>query len=402
MKIKNTLVIGGDLFPTPCNLHLFETADINSLFLGSRNDCPNIVEIIKNASFSIFNLEGCLTENTDEIIKSSGPKLKASPKSISAIKALGVSCLATANNHVMDFLSKGYHDTINTIKEYGIDYVGSGSDLLSIKKSITVTINDYSICIYNVAETMYNVPTVEYPGVNIYDEFLVCKDLIELRKKHDYIIVVYHGGTEFFPYPTPMLKKRFHRMADCGADLITAQHTHCLGCEEYYNGSYLLYGQGNFLFNRHKGHLGDALLLELDFSKENKPALIKHHLIHNTIGVEYDCNQDMNGFMKRNTMIYDDCFLYKKFQEFALSLYPNVSKSFQSINLFDRFLYKVLPQSLYVNYRKKYRFRLPNMSQTLRLLYTLESEQQRETATAMLRAILCDYDKYKYNDYEKI
>lgn len=35
-----------------------------------------------------------------------------------------------------------------------------------------------------------------------------------------------------------------------GADIITAQHTHCNGCEEWYNGTYLLYGQGNFLFSR--------------------------------------------------------------------------------------------------------------------------------------------------------
>ena len=392
MKEKNSLVIGGDLFPTPCNKHLFESGNIDALFSGGGRD-HNIVDIVKGAHYSIFNLEGCLTERTEEVVKASGPKLKASPKSLSAIKTLGVSCLATANNHVMDFLSNGYYDTITAIKECGIDYVGSGTNTSIIKKYINININDCNICIYNVAETMYNVPTIDYPGVNVYDEFIVCSDLTELRKKHDYIIVIYHGGTEFFPYPTPMLKKRFHRMADCGADLITAQHTHCLGCEEYYNGSYLLYGQGNFLFNRHKGHRGGTLLLELVFSTRRKTQLIKHHLVHNTIGVEYDKAQELTDFFKRSAKVNDDNFLHQEFLKFALSLYPKISKSFQPYNLFDKILSRIFPKPMYKSYRSRYRFRFPNKEQTMRLLYTLESEQQRETATAMLHAILHDNDK---------
>ena len=37
-------------------------------------------------------------------------------------------------------------------------------------------------------------------------------------------------------------------MAKNGADVILCQHSHCIGCYEYYEGCHILYGQGNFHF----------------------------------------------------------------------------------------------------------------------------------------------------------
>ena len=37
-------------------------------------------------------------------------------------------------------------------------------------------------------------------------------------------------------------------MARAGADVVLCQHTHCIGCYEEYEGSHILYGQGNFHF----------------------------------------------------------------------------------------------------------------------------------------------------------
>ena len=37
-------------------------------------------------------------------------------------------------------------------------------------------------------------------------------------------------------------------MAECGADAVICQHSHCVGCYEEYNGCCILYGQGNAHF----------------------------------------------------------------------------------------------------------------------------------------------------------
>lgn len=77
--------------------------------------------------------------------------------------------------------------------------------------------------------------------------------------------MLYHGGREFYRYPSPGLQHRFRRMADKGADLVVAQHTHCVGCCEKYNNSTLVYGQGNFIFDYGDDeYWNTGLLIEVD------------------------------------------------------------------------------------------------------------------------------------------
>ena len=386
--MDESLIIGGDLFPTPINSHLFAKGDVTALF-GER-----ICTLFQEAKYSVCNLEGVLSDNAgEEIEKASGPKLKASQSSVLAYKNLGVKCLATANNHVMDFLRQGYEDTISLLCDNNIDILGSGVNESSVKKHISIVLSNKRFCIYNVAETMYNIPGKERPGVNVYDEYVVCKELEQLKSQNDYVIVIYHGGTEFFPYPTPLLKKRFHRMADSGADLVTAQHTHCLGCEEHYNGSYLLYGQGNFLFTRHSRHAGGGLLLELKSGSDNRLMVTRHHYKHTTVGVEYDDECDLSDFHKRSSRVHDDVFLTQEFESFVQTLYPHLSNVFQPYTFLDKVFRRLLPSSCYNSYRSHYRTIYPNREQILRIIYTLESEQQHETALYLMYKMLNDLDK---------
>ncbi len=65
----------------------------------------------------------------------------------------------------------------------------------------------------------------------------------------DKIIVILHGGIEYYPFPSPELQDKCHFLIEEGADIIVCQHTHCAGCiEEYLNG-YIIYGQGNLIFH---------------------------------------------------------------------------------------------------------------------------------------------------------
>lgn len=378
--MKANLLIAGDIFPTDVNVKLFENGDTNALF------GKNICSLFQNAAYSICNVEGVFTDAVKMVEKASGPKLKTTPQSIMAIRNLGVKCLATANNHIMDFLEQGYRDTIKIIEENGFDYLGSGYTSSNIKKHISLTIGGFKICVYNVAETMYNKPSATLPGVNYYDEYVVCQELAKLKKVHDYLVVIYHGGIEFYKYPSPELKKRFHRMADNGADLITAQHTHCLGCEEKYKGAYLLYGQGNFLFTRHSGHATGGVLIDVDFSCK-MPTVSLHSYKHTDNGVILEDTSCLFDFKKRSEKIYDDSFLESNLKEYALTLYPKLSSAFQKYSIFDRFISRFASKRLYAKYRK-YVMIYPNKQQLQRILYTLESEQQHETVMMLSKKLL--------------
>lgn len=364
----------GDFFPTKTNERLFVEGNVESLF------DPELQGLFNRADISVCNLEGTLTRTQEPTLKL-GPNIKADPESLNLYKKIGISLLATANNHVTDFCQQGYLDTESALEQYGIPYIGSGRNASEIKHYASYELAGQRICIYNVAETMFNIPTSESAGVHLYDEYLVCKELEALKKSSDVLVVLYHGGVEYFPYPTPELKKRFHRMADSGADVILAQHTHCIGCEERYNGSFLLYGQGNFLFDRPSPHECVKTGLAIELVLEDGTFCVDKHMVsvHNG-SLKYVSDPDFGPYDERSSHADDDEFLICALKDFALTQKSVKTKQFRKVRFYDKTLRRILPRKVWHRFEESFRTVNFTKPQLMRILYTVRSEQQRETA----------------------
>lgn len=382
--MSSSILIGGDLFPSDNNHQLFEMGDISELF-GA-----DIIELFRDADYSFCNLEGCLTEETSAVEKSSGPVIKSRPSSINGMKALGINCLNLANNHSTDFLDKGYADTEKIIQESGLCHVGGGKNSNCIKTNIQIIVGGRRICVYSVGETMYNAPTCERAGINLYDEYRVCKEIELLKACNDFLIVLYHGGIEYFQYPTVSMRTKFHRMADSGADIILAQHTHCIGCEEYYKDAYLLYGQGNFLFARQKREITKSgLLVKIVFNSSNRDfSIIKYKTLVKDGRVRLDTSQDLTDFYERSKHVDDFCFLDRQFQDFCKTQKEEILRPFYNYNIINRIFRRVLPTRLYDHYKRACVEPQFTSSQIQRLYYILISEQQWETTKCILEFML--------------
>lgn len=379
-NIAHRIILAGDLLPSAGNINLFEKGDSQTLY------GPEVCQLFADADFSIVNLEGVLTESEDKQEKVFGPYLKAPRKTIRGIQELGVKAVALANNHVTDYGNQGCCDTIETLKSSGIKYVGAGNSISTIQNSLTIELADQKICIYNVSESFFAIPDEKTAGVNLYDEWIVLNEIKKLKETHDYLIVIYHGGAEYFPFPTPQTRTRFHRMAECGADFITAQHTHCIGCEEWYNGSYLLYGQGNFLFAHQKKYPNltkEGLVTELVFSGID--VKIKHHIV-NIVGdvLQYDANQDFTFFKERSSRIEEQDFIMDEFKKIkADDVMIKFLTGSKGKYPFRRVLSKVFPKTM-----KKYVGNSFTRRQTLLNYFIMKSDRTREDMLAIWQYVL--------------
>lgn len=374
------LLIAGDIMPTPKNFDLFSGGNTEELF-GTE-----IIKLFNDSDYSIANLEGALTDSDEKQIKS-GPVIKAPTSTITAIKGLGLKACALANNHITDASQVGCLDTINTLEKNGLDYVGVGTEL-QMKRYLSVELGTTRVCIYNVSETFFNEPTDSTIGAHLYDEYIVCNEIKDLKKTFDYLIVVYHGGSEYFQYPTPVVQKRCHRMVDSGADIIVTQHTHCIGCEEYYNGSYILHGQGNFCLGVHKNAerqklTNKGILLEISFSSEG--VTINKHIVSlfENRYVRYDKDQDFCQFDERSRLVAEGKDFSKELQtcklnEIALR-YIGCYKGNRRI----RMLFKRLFPSLYRRFIMKYTKR-----ELLAILTTLKAERRNEEMKLIIEHML--------------
>lgn len=291
------ILVAGDVFPVASNEEYFIAGDTEKLF-GEK-----IIKLFKDADYSVCNTEGCIADEKDQISKV-GPVVTAGSKTLLALKRLGVRAVTLGNTHMMDGGVTGYFDYISHLEESGIDYFGCGSDTDHMKNYILVEQKGIRVILYNVMEFFFNGATEKCPGGNLYDETRVLEELRELRKNCDHLVVLYHGGFESTFYNTPLIRTRFHRMADAGADILISQHTHAIGNEEEYHGSLLIYGQGNFCFNLAK-KVNDCLLrgmlLNFIFTKEGYR--VERHVVRRTeIGCVYDEEQDLSEQKERTKM----------------------------------------------------------------------------------------------------
>ena len=294
--MKSTkIIIAGDLLPMPCNYELFSKGDARTLF-GNK-----LCDLFASADFRVCNLEGCFTDS-DRPIEKIGPCIKAPTETIRAIKALGIDYASLGNTHSMDYGRQGYLDTCHTLTQNGIGFFGWGENADSVKRYLEIEDGGRRIILYNTTERFENAPQKDYPGVNLYDEYLVCRELRELKEQCDFLIVLYHGGIEGTHYNSETIRRRFHRMADNGANVVISQHTHAIGEEERYNGAYLLYGQGNFCFHFHADVtplLAEGLVLELEIDSNGFSAK-PHRILRTDKGCVYDEAQDLSEFYERS------------------------------------------------------------------------------------------------------
>ena len=268
MKEETEIIICGDLCPTDDTKKYFENQDNDSLF----ND---IMPIFKNADFVLGNLEFVLTDSPKPITKA-GPILHGKTSYIKTLKAAGIDAVSLANNHIKDCGEDGVLSTINACKENDVDFFGAGKNLSKAKEPYVKIVEGYKIGVITFAEQEFNVASDTEYGACFLDPYEDFDRIAEFRKQVDYLIILYHGGIEYYEYPSPLLQKKCRKFIEKGADLVTCQHSHCIGTIENYNEGTILYGQGNTLFGYREGDdsWNQGLIIKLIFNDQlEKPEL---------------------------------------------------------------------------------------------------------------------------------
>lgn len=307
------IIIGADIVPTQGNEKFFSSGEIDKIIDLS------LISELQSADYIALNLE-CPLINNGEKIKKAGPNLKAQENTICGLRLINPYFFTLANNHIMDYGEEGLRKTCDILNKNNIQYGGVGDNLNEIKKYHIASVKRKKIGFYCCVENEFSYATDKGAGANPYDPLSSFDDVKELKKKCDIVIVLYHGGKEHYRFPSPNLRKVFRKFADYGADLVIAQHTHCIGCKEDYNNAVLIYGQGNFVFDDEDDeYWNSSLLVQMEIDINNKivyrfiPCVKKEHYIE--MATNSEANRIIDDFIYRSCKILDDAYVNKKFDE---------------------------------------------------------------------------------------
>jgi len=219
---------------------------------------------------NIVNLEAPVTDSTSKIQKT-GPHLKANRESTSVVmKILNVSVVTLANNHLLDYNKQGVIDTLDFCEKNRIKNVGGGLSIKEASRTLYLETKEGRIGLINFAENEWSSASDVTAGSNPMDIIDNTKQIKEAKEVCDKVIVIVHGGHEYYNLPSPRMQKQYRFYVDQGADIVVGHHTHCISGNEVYNGVPIYYSLGNFLFT--KKNLNEewytGLVLEVEISSD--------------------------------------------------------------------------------------------------------------------------------------
>lgn len=312
------LYIGADFVPTDINRVLFETGNIEAL-VGKE-----LLGLFKQSDLNVFNLEVPLTDASTPIDKF-GNNLKSPTKTIYGYKALEPIFLTLANNHSLDHGVEGLTTTLELLNKHDIKNAGVGANVKEAKKPFIFKKDGIRIGFYLCAEHEFTVASCHTMGANPFDVLESFDDVETLKKTCDYVIVLYHGGKEFYRYPSPMLQRYCRKFVDKGADLVVCQHSHCIGSREDYGKGTIIYGQGNFIFNsesyiQHKEFVKDSLLINVEATKDSfivSEVPIRSTEMGTRLATESEADETLTAYKQRSEHIRDTHFVVQAYKDFA-------------------------------------------------------------------------------------
>lgn len=223
---------------------------INKDDFFSKNIDDDLISLFQKSDINLLNLECPITNaGKEHQILKTGPHLTGNATAIrEAAELLNINLLTLANNHILDYGEKGLEDTFCFLKQNNFDFVGAGKNLSEAQKVFRKNIKGKSFSFINFAENEWCSATSNSGGANPMNIIDNIHQIQEEKKVSDYVLVIIHGGHEYYNLPSPRMIQQYRFYAENGADVIIGHHSHCISGYEEYNGVPICYSLGNFLF----------------------------------------------------------------------------------------------------------------------------------------------------------
>lgn len=236
-----------------------------------------VKEILENDDLTIANLETTLTEAGEEYRVTKQFNFKGGKDYTNILERGSIEAVNLANNHMFDYGEKGYQDTKQNLDLANIPYFGY---------------NDYAILESNGIK-------IGLAGLTGWDETTAkvnTEKAISYFKENqvNLIIMTYHWGIEREYKQNKTQENIAHYAIDHGADLVLGHHPHVLQGIENYQGKYIVYSLGNFVFGGNKNpNDKDTMIFQATFQYKNK--LLKNTSI-TIIPCSLSSQSDLNNY----------------------------------------------------------------------------------------------------------
>jgi hypothetical protein len=243
-----TLGFGGDV-------HFAGTVGANLTKDPSTALGTTIPQLFTGAQLRMVNLETAVTDGTCPEPQSKPYIFDAPASAITALKSATVSVATEANDHGMDCGPQGLSQNLTIASQASYPILGIGNTAAQAFAPYRVTINGQRVAIITatqiIADNLVSTWTASstQPGVaSAIDPTQLVREVQQVRRSADTVIVYVHWGTETQACPNPQQEPLAEQLIKAGADVVIGSGAHVLLGAGYLGGAYVDYGLGNLAF----------------------------------------------------------------------------------------------------------------------------------------------------------
>jgi hypothetical protein len=227
-----TLIATGDVIPARYTDFIIRQEGDNFLYTVEKT-----ADIVSDADITVINLEAPLIGYCE--VHTEGFTFCGRPGFTAALNEAGVDVVTMENNHIGNYGYPGIEETRGHIEEAGMQWADRSTPAIVEVDGMT-----FGFLAFNGV-------------IEVIDRDAMVAAIEALRPEVDVLAVSYHWGAEYVSLPTvapgvadddPVAIG--HLAVDAGADLVIGNHPHWVQGVELYNGSYIAYAHGNYIFDQ--------------------------------------------------------------------------------------------------------------------------------------------------------
>ena len=221
----------------------------------SQGIMPEVIERMQAADIMMLNNEFAYS-NRGTPTADKQFTFRARPETAAYLTDLGVDIVSLANNHAYDYGPTALEDTLDTLRETGIPYVGAGRNIAEARKPVYYIVGDLKIAFVSATQIeRLDTPdtkeaTETSPGVfRCWNGAKLLEMIREAAQNSDFVVAYIHWGTENQAELDWAQLKQAPELIAAGANLVIGDHPHCLQPIGVIQGVPVIYSLGNFWFN---------------------------------------------------------------------------------------------------------------------------------------------------------
>lgn len=223
---------------------------VNKNFAGDYSALFEKLGLFQKADISFANLEGPVSDIGKD--RHNLYSFRMNPSVLPALRGAGFSVLSVANNHVADWGTEAYSDTLAGLKENEILYIGGGvnkneaeTPAVIEKYGIKVGYLGFSDVGPSGFEAKENSAGVLFASNPRFSEIIQ-----NASKQVDFLVVSIHFGEEYKEKHNKRQEYLAHKAIDAGAKFVIGHHPHVAEDTEIYKNGFIAYSLGNLIFDQ--------------------------------------------------------------------------------------------------------------------------------------------------------